>query len=297
MRILLILISFTISLPLVNAQAKSAKKIRLPNELKEASGLYIAGLDSLWWHNDSGDKPQLVLTDRNGKLKKQLFVAAQNRDWEDLTADKNGNLYIGDFGNNQNKRKDLCIYIYNPERQKIDSIVFKYPDQTAFPPPPAQCNFDLEGFFWHLDTLHLFSKNRLLSGNYYTKHYTLPAQAGNYTATFQDSIFLKNRVITAAAISKNGKTVALLSYFYKKILGIFPKTRTTIWTIQDFNDNHILQGKLKSQKVWKFPFIPTQYECIDFIDDNTVYIASEKTILFKQKAKRIKLSKVYSRAV
>jgi hypothetical protein len=24
--------------------------------------------------------------------------------------DKEGNLYIGDFGNNENKREDLCIY-------------------------------------------------------------------------------------------------------------------------------------------------------------------------------------------
>jgi hypothetical protein len=26
------------------------------------------------------------------------------------TKDKDGNLYVGDFGNNDNERKDLCIY-------------------------------------------------------------------------------------------------------------------------------------------------------------------------------------------
>jgi sugar lactone lactonase YvrE len=52
-----------------------------------------------------------------------------NIDWEDITKDKDGNLYVGDFGNNDNERKDLCIY-------KIDkkSLTTKVPFQpTKFP--------------------------------------------------------------------------------------------------------------------------------------------------------------------
>ena len=45
----------------------------------------------------------------NGKIKKVVVVNAENNDWEDLTADDKGNLYIGDFGNNHNKRKNLSI--------------------------------------------------------------------------------------------------------------------------------------------------------------------------------------------
>ena len=35
---------------------------------------------------------------------------ATNEDWEDITIDDAGNLYIGDIGNNKNERDDLRVY-------------------------------------------------------------------------------------------------------------------------------------------------------------------------------------------
>ncbi|MDX1938950.1 MAG: hypothetical protein SFU99_00270 [Saprospiraceae bacterium] len=260
----------------------------MPQNLLETSGLYYAGPDSLWWHNDSGDQPRLVLTDQKGNIKKEMILPVTNRDWEDITHDNFGNIYIGDFGNNSNARRDLCIYIFNSINETLDSILFTYPDQRAFPPPAASCNFDMEGFFWHNDSLHLFSKNRLISGNYYTKHYILPAQAGVFIAEARDSIYLKKCVVTAAAISPDGQRVALLSYFFRKILGFIPKTRTTIWSFSDFSNTDFFKGNLQKQKVKKC-LVPTQFEALDFIDNQSVYVASERTPLYKQKAKLVKL--------
>lgn len=296
MRYLFVFICFSLFLHFANAQTKIPRKIKLPTELSEASGLYHAAPDSLWWHNDSGDQPRLVLTDAKGQLKKQVLLNAQNKDWEDITADNQGNIYIGDFGNNLNKRTDLRIYIYRLDTETLDSILFHYPDQQAFPPAPAQCNFDMEAFFWQQDTLHLFSKNRLLQGNYYTKHYILPARPGTFTATLQDSIYLKKRVVTAAAISKDGQTMVLLAYFFKKCLNLIPITRTTVYTFQKEERKPFLQGKMRKKRVGKF-LIPTQYECLDFIDPQTVYIASERTPLFKQQAKRVRLKGVKKKGV
>ena len=123
-----------------------------------------------------------------------INLPLKNTDWEDLTHDNNGNLYIGEFGNNANKRRDLKIYIYNLRTQDLDSILYAYPDQTQFPPAPEYRNFDMEGFFWHQDRLHIFSKNKFRKGNYYTKHYTLSAQAGEQNLQLRDSILLKNRI-------------------------------------------------------------------------------------------------------
>ncbi len=296
MRYLFGFICFPLFLHFSNAQTKIPRKIKLPPELREVSGLYDAAPDSLWWHNDSGDQPRLVLTDAKGHLKKQIFLKAQNKDWEDITADNQGNIYIGDFGNNQNKRTDLRIYIYRPDTETLDSILFNYPDQQAFPPAPAQCNFNMEAFFWQQDTLHLFSKNQLLKGNYYTKHYTLPARAGAFTATLQDSIYLKKRVVTAAAVSKDGQTMVLLAYFYKIYLHLLPITHTTLYTFQKEEGKPFLQGEMRKKRVGKF-LIPTQYECLDFIDPETVYIASERTPLFKQQAKRVKLKGVKKKVI
>lgn len=289
MRIRFYIIHFVLYLLTINAigQNELPKKIHLPAVLQEASGLYYMSPDSLWWHNDSGDQPQLIMTDVKGVMKKQILLQIQNKDWEDITSDDEGNIYIGDFGNNQNQRRDLKIYIYRADAT-LDSIQFTYPDQQTFPPPPAQANFDMEGFFWHNDSLHLFSKNRLLKGNYYTKHYVLPTQPGNFIATLQDSILLQKRVVTAAAISPDKQSVVLLAYYFRRCLGIIPISRATVYTFTNFSNTAFFNGKMKKKRVGKF-LIPTQYECVDFIDNQTVYIASEKTPLFKQQATKVKL--------
>lgn len=265
------------------------KQFALPAVLPEVSGLYIAAPDSLWWHNDSDGRAVLFLTDGAGRLRSEMPIPhAQNKDWEDITNDDQGRLYIGDFGNNANKRKDLRIFIFDPATGATDSIRFRYPDQYAFPPLPEEAAFDMEAFFWWNDTLHLFSKNRLLKGNYFTRHYTLPAQPGEYVATLADSIYLHKRVVTGAAIRADGKQVAMVSYFYKLILGFIPKIRTTVFLWEDFPSGQFLQGRRQEVKVRRC-ILPTQYESIDYCDDNTLLIASEKVPLSKPHARRVKI--------
>ncbi len=273
----------------VFGQGRQKKKIILPDALAEVSGLHYAGPDSLWWLNDSGNGAELYLTDERGKLKLALPApGARNRDWEALAADDEGRLYIGDFGNNGNARRDLCIYIFHPATRRLDSILFSYPGQHEFPPPPEQCNFDMEGFFWFRDTLHLFSKNRLQRGNYYTKHYTLPAAPGRYTARLQDSLLLRKRVVTGAAISPDGQSVALLSYWFKPLFGFIPLVKTSIYLFRDFPEGNFLKGAATRRRVPRC-IAPTQYESIDFISNKEVWVASEKTIFFRQQARRRRL--------
>ena len=272
--------------PLLSQNFPNKKKYKLPKELTEVSGLYRAAPDSLWWHNDGGHPAELFLTDSRGALLWKTPVPdALNRDWEDLTADDKGNLYIGDFGNNFNRRRDLAIYIFHPASRRLDSIRFQYPDQQAFPPEPGRQNFDMEACFWFQDSLHLFSKNRLHRGNYYTKHYTLPARPGTYTATLRDSLYLKKRVVTAAAISPDGRSAALLAYWFKPFLGFIPITPADIFVLTDYAGTGFLKGKARKKKgarcLW-----PTQFEALDYITPYSVWIASERTILFKQKMKR-----------
>jgi hypothetical protein len=285
----LIILVLTLILPtLVPAQKK---KFVLPPDFVEVSGMCIASPDSIWWHNDGGDRPRLLLSDGRGKVLQRIALPSiQNRDWEDISSDPQGYLYLGDFGNNLNRRQDLRIYRYHPGTRQLDSIVFSYPDQRSFPPPLAQWNFDAEALLWFRDSLHIFSKNRMGAGNYYTKHYVLPAQPGQHLALLRDSLLLPKRVVTAAAISPSGEQIALLSYFYRMtFLGLLPKTRTSIWTLSGFPQSNFLQGQLKKTRVRKPPLVPTQYESLDYVSAERVLIASERTVLFKPKAKQVKL--------
>ena len=277
-----------ISAPYLGA-AQSPKRFHLPKDLIEVSGLFYAGKDSLWWHNDSGRSPTLFLTDGRGKLlTKRDLHPLTNRDWEDITSDPSGNIYIGDFGNNANNRKDLKVYILSPDK-RIDSLLFQYPDQKRFPPPAQAANFDMEAFFWYADSLHLFSKNKLVKGNYFTKHYRLPARPGTYTADLQDSLYLKKRVITGAAVSPDGRRVALVAYNFKRFLGFIPTSAASVLWFDDFSGTKFLQGTM--HKVNLACLLATQYESIDFEDNDRVIVASERTVIIPQKARRIRLKR------
>lgn len=268
--------------------AQAPKNFKLPPILEEVSGLYIASSDSLYWLNDSGDRPALYLTNAKGDLLETILLPIKNIDWEDLTNDDKGNIYIGDFGNNNNNRRDLRIYIYQPTTEQLDSITYAYSDQTKFPPTLADRNFNMEGFFWYSDSLHLFSKNEVKYGNYYTKHYRLAAQSGVQSLDFQDSLDLGNRVVTAAAISPDQQAVALLAYDYRRLFGFFPISSASIFLFQNFPDHRFLRARRSKQRLGVgSPF--HQYEALDFWNNKQVLVASEGIPFYKQRVKRLQL--------
>lgn len=91
--------------------------------------------------NDSGNKSVLYGLDGEGSIKRSIKINAKNRDWEDLTIDPEGNIYIGNFGNNENDSKQLSIYKIHADsitsNQKSitpEIISFSYSEQKKFPP-------------------------------------------------------------------------------------------------------------------------------------------------------------------
>ncbi len=108
-------------------------------KLDEVSGL-IASVKNpgyYWTHNDSGGKPWIYLIDTAGTIHFTVKLEAiKNRDWEDITMDK-GNIYIGEIGDNDAKRKVYRIYqivepkmdstsTYTVPRDSINKMKFMY---------------------------------------------------------------------------------------------------------------------------------------------------------------------------
>lgn len=250
-------------------KTRSAYKVskigRLPSIADESSGLARHEENqSLWTHNDSGGKPELYEMDFSGKLLSTRKVPqATNVDWEDLAQSPDGTLFIGDMGNNSNKRQDLTIYALPPETNTPQAIKFRYADQLAFPPSEESRNFDCEAFFYYNDTLYLFSKNRSKTDRL-VKLYNLPAQPGDYTLAPLDSIFIKTQV-TSADVNPSGTTFALLTY--GKIL-FFGIEKGTI----DFSHPKecVKIGKL-------------QEEALVFVNDTDLVMTNEQGSLFSIK--------------
>jgi hypothetical protein len=78
-----------------------------------------------------------------------------------ITKDKDGNLYVGDFGNNDNERKDLCIYKIDKKSFKnaipAYKVSFAYPEQKIFL-KKTEMFYDVEGFFEFKNNFYLFTK-------------------------------------------------------------------------------------------------------------------------------------------
>lgn len=232
---------------------------KLPTTINESSGLIANADGTFWTNNDSGDKPQIYLLDSVGKIIKTVFLkSASHIDFEEMTTDTKGNIYVGDFGNNYNSRKNLVIYKILASQLLTDTvqpeiISFHYSDQHSF--PPTHNNFDCEAMFSYNDSLYLFSKSRVKPK--YSKCYKLPSIQGNYTAQLMDSIKTK-RWITAAAINAENKSIALLS-------------ENSVLFFSDFVENNFYSGKRKKYKI-KF----TQKEAVSFRNDGALFISDEK---------------------
>jgi hypothetical protein len=185
----------------------------LPKEVNESSGLIPATDSTYWTLNDGGGTNELFEITKTGKLiRTQAIPTAKNNDWEELTKDAVGHIFIGDFGNNNNSRKDLMIYKVNPNKGSSftpERIKIHYANQESFPAIKESKIFDCEAMFAKGDSLYLFSKNR--GGNHLVQLYTLKSEAGEYALLPKDEISLKAQV-TGAAISPDGSEFVLLSY-------------------------------------------------------------------------------------
>jgi len=182
----------------VNAQ-RSSHRIKLPAQLNEISGLAVFNDSLLIAINDSGNTPDIYFLDTMGRIiKKTRVTEVLNRDWEDLTMDDKGNLYVADAGNNLNDRKDLHFLIVNAleafERDSVQAkcIWFSYSDQQAFPPDKAKWKFNCEAIFWASDSLYLLTKNESnepkdeKNWNRNPSLYVIPASAGTHVAEKTD---------------------------------------------------------------------------------------------------------------
>ena len=189
---------------------------RLPREVNESSGLVHNADGTLWTHNDSGGKSELYQVDATGNLLETKALNIPNVDWEEIALGKENTLFVGDIGNNDQNRKDLCIY--KIANNRTERIGFSYGVQTEFPPKSNFHEFDSEAFFWYKDKLFLFSKSTLKSDRT-VKMYELPDHGGQYKIFAKDSIYLKTAV-TAASVNPAGTEFALMTYGKLFIFGI-----------------------------------------------------------------------------
>jgi hypothetical protein len=248
-------------------------------EINECSGLIRSKTwpDVLWTHNDSGDDPrifplkkdgQIIQPDSKKKYKGIQIPDAVNVDWESITQDYDGNLIIGDCGNNSNTRRDLCLYIIrepDPNETYTTSVVHKYfyyyEDQDKF--PPQNKNFDCEAIFCYKNHIYLLTKHR---SDTFTKLYRLDSLEKNkFNKAKMIERFNIHGQVSDADISSDEKYLSILTY-------------SNIWLFElSGAPDRFFNGKIS----W-LPIDAGQCEAVCFYD-NSLLIANEERDLFQIK--------------
>ncbi|WP_378175931.1 hypothetical protein [Aquimarina sp. SS2-1] len=234
---------------------------------REISGITLfPGEEIIYAINDSGNSNSIFLLDLKGEIKKEIRIPnTKNKDWEDLAYDHKHTLYIGDFGNNDNDRKDLVVYKISQISSNTPvakEIRFTLEDQKKFPPKKKNRNFDIEAMIFRNNYLYLFSKNRNSKFEGITKLYKMPAQPGNHVAkliaTFETCGDEKDCFVTGAAVNKDGSKIVLLTY-------------NKLFVLSDFKDDDFFEGNIEKIKLNHY----SQKESICFKNDSILLITDE----------------------
>ncbi len=256
------------------AQSDAQAKVlcQLPPQLGESSGIYVASANRIWSHSDSGNPNALYLIDSTGTLKRTVVVRnATNIDWEEMTTDTLGNVYVGDFGNNANARRDLVIYkilnFNNLQKDTFDAglIKFTYPDQTAFPPDLSNYVYDCEAMLVFSDSIFLVTKDyHAIPYPGITRIYRIPNAIGTHVATFVAQVNTDNSTkeygaITGMALSPDWRSVVLIAH-------------RRIYIAQNFTGRAFWAVKWRSANINS----SNNKEAVGFIDNCNLYLTDDK---------------------
>ena len=177
-------------------------------DIRESSGIVASRqFEGVYWTlNDSGNPAVLYATKRTGELIQEIEVrGARNVDWEALGIDNNGQLWLGDIGNNSRMRFDLKVLVTsepNPFTETETEIIAKYP--FRYP----DTNVDAEGLFIANGIPYIISKEAERAVLYrFPELKADTKQVLTRVGELTDAKF-----VTGAEMSADGKRLAVCTY-------------------------------------------------------------------------------------
>jgi hypothetical protein len=248
----------------------------LPTGLKESSGLVVESPNLFWTHNDGGDASNIYQIDSTGKLLRTVKIKnAANVDWEEMTLDTEGSLYIGDFGNNSENRRNLLIYKilnfknkYQENSLTPDAVIeFSYEDQLQFPPPDSLKHFDAEAMLIEKDSIYIITKD--FNSDPYTGKtwiYSIPNVGGKHVAK------LIKVLNTESSWKYRGAITASTKGFGKVVLMSYLK----LFVFSDFGSKPFWEGRKRVLDFSIFDIVQREAVAFHPTDSCRLYITSEE---------------------
>ena len=185
------------------------------NAVPELSGIVPARTDGEYWcHSDSGSEAAIYRINKEGKvLQKVKVTGIPLVDWEAMTKDENGNLYIGDTGDNDASHNVYTIYqcmepLPGTDSEEVKAFSFQYEDKQ-----PHDC----EAIFWMNGKIYLIQKNydgsNSLICSIDLREGNQILQARNVGLLNTSNLFPLMKIVTDASYSPVRHELAVLTYF------------------------------------------------------------------------------------
>lgn len=250
----------------------------LSTTMRESSGLACTGKGGFWTINDGTNGALLHAADTNGNVYRTVtLLNAFNYDWEDMTTDNDGNIYIADTGDRNawyspsGAYDDLSIYrVPNPdyfcENDVVAGVInFRFPTSNVD---------NAEGIFYYNNYIYITTKSDATGNESYAGRcylYRVPATPNpdqQYVAEYISVIDVSTNApakdyyqVTSAALSPDGELLLLMG-------------ERRFWIIRDFTPGVFFDGEMTAYDFDE----KLQREAADFAGNREIYITNEAEI-------------------
>jgi hypothetical protein len=185
-------------------------------EATELSGLVASAAQPgiLWSHNDSGDRARVFALRTDGSLVAALDVpGAEAVDWEDLAVGPDGDLLLGDVGDNRSARGSIDVYRV-PEPRLADGPATTAP-ATRLRLTYPDGGHDAETLLADRRTGEVVVVTKQLDGRSGVYATRAPERGAAGEATLRRAATLRlgfGGLATAGDVSADGRVVAIRTY-------------------------------------------------------------------------------------
>ena len=259
---------------------KSLGSIVEKTGVESSSGVIKSGLreNFYWTHDDSvdyGQTPKTYIVGFKfdemgiGGVQKVTLEGIMNVDWEDIDCDNDGNLIVGDIGDNI-VRRDFTLYRFKEPKkgqeivkdQDIEKIVFRFPGGEEY---------NNEALFYADNSFYILTKEygktkmyRLPEDKIDTRRVNIADYIGEFEFLGDSKLANFMDATTGADISEDEMSMVFNTY---KGIYLFKRSE---------KNTNFFDGKVYYYPL-KWDFRKYQYEAITFIDgDKKLLLTSEQ---------------------
>lgn len=255
-----------------SAEIKVYSKIKF-KLINESSGIVKSKKrrNVYWTHNDADNAATIFAIRIDGSIIKPKSAknytgikvnGSKNRDWEDITRDKKGNLIIADSGDNLRQHENIIFYILEePNPYKTDKVKIKQKIKCKY---PDNKKYDAEAIFYANKHIYLLTK---IKYNETTKLFCLNNFQDKFLSFIDEFDF--GEYVTAADYNSKTKQLAVLTY-------------DAVWIF----DNSLNKENFFSKYISRLPIDAKQCEAICF-DKKNIIITNEQREIYKIKIDNI----------